>query len=598
MYRVLLLLLFSVFYLCYCNEPAEKPGEEQVKKWMDREINLLLGQLSRLDSALSGHRPVAELQALFRTSRMMYKRTEPVVEYYFQGLTRRINGPALPDVKTEDGQVWPPHGFQVIEQFLYGAYHDSVAMSVSNEVRLLQTDLQFVKANLVHQPMLPRHAAELLQHQLIRIAALGISGFDSPIAALSITETASALEGMRLFGEIYYPADDWLPVMNEQFGAAIQYCRDSNDFTSFDRLAFIRQHLLPIGDYIAGLHREDDADKQLMKPIHGSFRDWMTGSGFRPDYYVQYAKGQTNAAKKKLGEQLFYDTRLSASGTLSCGTCHEPSRYFTDGKARALDLVHGGQLERNTPTLFYAALQGAQFHDLRSATLEDQADEVMRNSREFNLAGPAIARLLLSDSIYRKEFQAAFPDQDSIGAYEVRNAIAAYVRSLVPFNARFDRFMQGKGDTLSVVERNGFNLFMGKAKCGTCHFLPLFNGTVPPWYQKAESEIIGVPSAPGWENVRIDSDPGRFRINEMPELQYAFKTPTIRNVEMTAPYMHNGVYRTLDEVVEFYHRGGGAGLGINLPFQTLPFENLKLTPEEKQALVAFMKTLTDKIPVP
>lgn len=598
MYRVLFLLLFSVFYLCYCNRPPKQAGDGAVKEWVSQALSKLLSQLTALDSALIRHRPVAELKELFRESRMLFKRTEPVVEYYFQGLTRRINGPALPDIKTEDGQVWPPHGFQVIEQFLYGGYHDSLSSAILNEVRLLQTDIQFVKSNMVHQPLLPRHAAELLQHQLIRIASLGISGFDSPLAALSLSETASALEGMRQIGICYYTGDSRLASLNELYAAAIQNCSATPDVNKFDRLSFIMDHLLSIGDQLAGLHQEDESEKQLVRPLRGSFRDWISGRGFNPDYYVQYAKGQTNAEKRKLGEQLFYDTRLSSSGNLSCGTCHLPGLFFTDGKRKASDLVHGGQLERNTPTLLYAALQGAQFYDLRSTTLEDQADEVMRNSREFNLSGPDIARQLLSDSGYRKAFKKAFPEQDSIGAYEVRNAIASYVRSLLPFNSRFDRVLQGKGDTLSGVERKGFNLFMGQAKCGTCHFFPLFNGTVPPWYQKAESEIIGVPASPVWTKAGIDSDPGRFRINAMPELQYAFKTPTIRNVEMTAPYMHNGVYRTLGEVVEFYHRGGGAGLGISLPFQTLPFDNLQLTIAEKEAIVAFMKTLTDKIPVP
>jgi cytochrome c peroxidase len=123
----------------------------------------------------------------------------------------------------------------------------------------------------------------------------------------------------------------------------------------------------------------------------------------------------------------------------------------------------------------------------------------------------------------------------------------------------------------------------------------LFNGNIPPWFTKSESEIIGVPSKAVWKNASIDPDSGRYKINRMEELLFAFKTPTIRNIEKTAPYMHNGVYKTLDEVVEFYHKGGGVGIGINLPFQSLPFDSLSLNQNEKKAIVSFMKSLTDNI---
>ena len=135
---------------------------------------------------------------------------------------------------------------------------------------------------------------------------------------------------------------------------------------------------------------------------------------------------------------------------------------------------------------------------------------------------------------------------------------------------------------------------MGKAKCGTCHFFPVFNGTLPPWYTKAESEIIGVPATASWKNAQIDSDRGRYEINKMNELLYAFKTPTVRNISFTAPYMHNGVYKSLAEVLLFYQRGGGAGIGIPLPHQSLPFDTLALSAGDKDALIAFLSSLSDK----
>jgi cytochrome c peroxidase len=120
----------------------------------------------------------------------------------------------------------------------------------------------------------------------------------------------------------------------------------------------------------------------------------------------------------------------------------------------------------------------------------------------------------------------------------------------------------------------------------------LFNGTVPPSYSKTEHEVIGTPNEPSGKS--ISPDKGRYIYNQMPQLVGAFKTPTVRNTAVTAPYMHNGVFKTLEEVVSFYNKGGGIGLGYEVENQTLPFDKLNLTVKEEQALVAFMKTLTDK----
>jgi cytochrome c peroxidase len=151
--------------------------------------------------------------------------------------------------------------------------------------------------------------------------------------------------------------------------------------------------------------------------------------------------------------------------------------------------------------------------------------------------------------------------------------------------------MRGDNSKMNLEEVKGFNLFMGKAKCGTCHFMPLFNGTVPPTFTFTESEVIGVPATKA--GSVLDTDPGRFAIYQITNFKNAFKTPSLRNIGLTAPYMHNGVYTSLEEVVDFYIKGGGKGLGLKVENQTLPEDSLALTSAEKQALVAFMHTLTD-----
>ena len=154
--------------------------------------------------------------------------------------------------------------------------------------------------------------------------------------------------------------------------------------------------------------------------------------------------------------------------------------------------------------------------------------------------------------------------------------------------------MQGDKTQLNADEKAGFNLFMGKAKCGSCHFAPLFNGTQPPLFLKSEAEVLGIPSHADTVRAQIDKDPGRFTLNPYLQYKYAFKTTTLRNVAKTAPYMHNGVYNTLEEVLDFYNRGGGAGIGMALDNQTLSPDPLNLTKKEISDIIAFLKTLDDQ----
>jgi cytochrome c peroxidase len=242
----------------------------------------------------------------------------------------------------------------------------------------------------------------------------------------------------------------------------------------------------------------------------------------------------------------------------------------------------------------HAGLQRALFADQRAPSLEVQASEVLRNPRELDLPVEEAAARLRRDSTLVREFAAAVgmrPDSAVTGR-TVQLALAAFIRSLGGLGSRFDRATAGDTAALAA-ERRGFNLFMGKAACGTCHFAPLFGGSLPPAYAISEPEVIGVPATPATRRATIDPDLGVYAIDHVPQHRHAFKTPNLRNVAVTAPYMHNGVYRTLEEVVDFYDRGGGVGLGIALPHQTLSSEPLHLSHGEKADLVAFLRSLTD-----
>jgi cytochrome c peroxidase len=203
------------------------------------------------------------------------------------------------------------------------------------------------------------------------------------------------------------------------------------------------------------------------------------------------------------------------------------------------------------------------------------------------------AERLARDTAVVRRFREAYPQTSGVTGVGVRRALAAYLRSLTRLNSRVDRALRGAPELLDEEERLGFTLFAGKGKCATCHFLPLTNGTVPPMFAESEVEVIGVPERAVTGGATLDPDLGRYLVTRAEPHRHAFRTPSVRNAALTAPYMHNGAYRTLAEVVDFYNRGGGAGIGARVPNQTLPFSKLELDAREQRALVRFMEALTD-----
>jgi cytochrome c peroxidase len=265
---------------------------------------------------------------------------------------------------------------------------------------------------------------------------------------------------------------------------------------------------------------------------------------------------------------------------------------FTDGLAVALAVDEKTSLKRNTPTLWNSVLQTRQFYDSRADILENQLDEVVHNAEEMKGSLKQSVEDLKKHPVYAELFKKAYPkDNIPITAYNIANAISSYIRTLTAMNSRFDQYINGVSSTLSGDEKKGFNLFAGKAKCATCHFVPLFNGLVPPQFTETESEVIGVPK--NNNKKKLDDDQGKFNFTKSEIHKFSFKTPTLRNIELTAPYMHNGVFKTLDEVMQFYSKGGGKGLKIAPQNQTLPFDKLDLSKKEMKQVVAFLKTLTD-----
>lgn len=591
MMRAIILLLFLTTIFS-CTDKGHQTFEGRLRTTVLKKIDTLSITLTELGNTKSKK----ELILDFKKARKEYKNIEPFVEYYFQGLSRRINGPALPEIKTDDNVVNEAAGFQVIEEIIF---NDTINWAeLKKQAKILTTDLKFVQQNFKDLPIQNHHFYELMQHQIIRIATLGVTGFDSPIAFNSIEEAEFSIEAIEGYYTLYCEANKLETNNNlkKLFKKAAQYLSKNKDFNTFNRLEFIKNYLMPMS--VAFEHQfktviEKTPHFKDNKVFYGHLSDLMQGKKLNPDAFSPYAASKSAPEKSALGKILFNDVNLSRNNKMSCATCHNAEYAFTDGKKISAVNIHSNSIRRNSPTLLYSAFQKSFFYDMRSQDLENQIESVMKNPDEFNLSPKEINEKISGNKNLIHLFTKAFPDKKQITPYEIRNAIASYVRSLMPFNAKIDQYFSDKA-TLTESEKNGFNLFAGKAKCATCHFIPVYNGTVPPWFNNSESEVIGIPKVAAWKNAVIDGDEGRYKFNQIEQLKFSFKTPTVRNVEKTAPYMHNGVYKSLEEVVKFYESGGGNGIGMKLEHQTLPFESLELTEKEKQNIISFLKTLSDE----
>jgi len=276
-------------------------------------------------------------------------------------------------------------------------------------------------------------------------------------------------------------------------------------------------------------------------------------------------------AKIRLGHDLFFDVRLSMDNSMSCATCHAPEHAFADGR-RYPSGFRGKTLRRNSPTVLNAAYTVPQFWDGRATGLEAQATMPIMSNDEMNMGSEdLVVRRLEEDASYPAAFRQVYGSRPNLKL--VGDAVAAFEQTLVTPDSPFDRYARGDRAALDDRQKRGLLLFVGKAACTQCHSGPNFTDG-------------------GFYNLGVDSaDDGRYEVTKNAADRGAFKTPTLRNVALTAPYLHDGSMATLEEVVDFYNRGGGAH-----PGKSSRIFELDLTPAERTDLVAFLRALTGTMP--
>ncbi|MFZ5798310.1 MAG: cytochrome-c peroxidase [Desulfobulbus sp.] len=295
--------------------------------------------------------------------------------------------------------------------------------------------------------------------------------------------------------------------------------------------------------------------------------------------------------KVELGKKLFFDRRLSGDGTTNCGTCHDPEQGYSDGLEISLNYPTTRNW-RNSPTLYNVAFQKYLFHDGRSTSLEDQALFPMMSAFEMNQNLDFMEEEIRAVPEYVAEFTAVFGDPD-VTKERIAMAIAAFERTIISRDAPLDRYLSGDKDALSESAAKGYELFMGKGKCAECHFgVNLDDDRFHALQVPENPEHLSDPRIAAtrrfvakvyhFEEYRtLAEDPGRYLITKEQKDWKAFRTPTLREIARTGPYMHNGIFATLDEVIEFFNKGGGQG--------NTALKSLQLTPEEKTQLKVFLE---------
>jgi cytochrome c peroxidase len=323
----------------------------------------------------------------------------------------------------------------------------------------------------------------------------------------------------------------------------------------------------------SGLGHELDHDVPDMITVAGQT---VPDIGPLPTAIPQPATNLNYASKISLGKQLYFDGRLSKNNAISCAFCHNPVAGFADPNQTSVGVV-GKRGGRQAPTVYNTAFNPFQFWDGRAGSLEEQAIGPIHNPIEMAETHENVVKKLSQIQGYRDQFQSVFGS--SVNIQGIGEAIAAYERTVISTNSAFDKFVLGDASAMNESAQRGMAVFKGKGRCLACH-----NGSN---FTDNQFHNTGVPQV-----GPMKEDLGRYYVTQREHDRRAFKTPTLRSVIESAPYMHDGAFKTLEEVVDFYDKGGNANPQLSSLMKPLGF-----TAQEKTDLIAFLKALTGE-PIP
>lgn len=612
MIHILLGILTTLLVFAACKELKSLQVSDEPVYSYEKYFKDFVSEVDSLSKLTSEGKATTRMQLEkgIQKAKLAYKRIEFIFDYNHTKFSAlNINGGAVYKIDEDLPENLPiePNGLQALDELIFSDYVESEREQIHELSKGLQEAVHFIADSQSEQLLVGAKLIEAIRSGLIRVFTLGVTGFDTPGSGNAMEEAEESLASMK---RAFFRFDDVSQkAARKQFKQVVTLFDISIDqvqnqsFEEFDRMEFLRKSINPLYKSLRDFALLAKIDSEPKKD-HG--HNYSSDNLFAVDFLnrsfyqeLSYAS-LDNTDRIALGKTLFFDPILSNDLKMSCATCHAPDKAFSDGLPTSETNIKGRFTKRNSPTLLNATFSKRYFHDLRSANLERQIPHVFDSEEEFNLSFTEAIKRLEKSSTYRKLFKNAYEGiatRYDINRRSISNALAAYVNTLVSFNSPFDKYVRNETLEYSEEALRGFNLFMGKAACGTCHFAPTFNGTVPPFYIESESEVLGVTVGFDTLNPRLDEDLGRYangrRWEKWPHFKYSFKTPSIRNIELTAPYMHNGSFTSLEEVMEFYNRGGGVGMGLKLANQTLGSDPLGLTKTEIEEIITFMKSLTD-----
>jgi cytochrome c peroxidase len=571
-------------------------------------------EMNRLDSMLVAY-PAYFMDSNYATRIRTYtdlarqlKRVELFLLYFHPDLaytsmwqpiqfTKQPAGPPLPD----NFLIAGPFGIDV----------DSVVAKTSKANRDFEkmfitraaTKFRATMAEMHYEKDIPlitdSQIMEALKLQLFNISSVGLGNGDFQLNPVNLPCVQAEMQVwskvMRVYlAQLPKSSGKLRNQVEDLLGKTEKYLATNTDFDTFDRMELLTQYLNPLATHLGTVRKTLKTPAGTRFPalnpeISGLFEaDIFNLSFFMPDSNKLFRE------RSELGKILFFDPVLSDNNERSCASCHKPEMAFTDGLGKSMSFTLD-QLPRNAPTVINSVFQSTQFWDSRVNSLEDQADSVIMNPNEMHgTSFEIVADRITASEEYIKLFNKAFPEtiKQGISRKHIKSAIASYERTLTGLNSRFDKYMRGEKTALSTQEINGFNVFMGKGRCGSCHYAPLFNGTLPPHFAISDHRSLGVPVKDTMSKYELDADIGLQHSSRNPLFKASFKVPTVRNAALTAPYMHNGIYQTLDQVVDFYNHGAGNKFGFKI-FLSILSDSLNLCQTEKKDLISFVHALTD-----
>lgn len=561
--------------------------------------------LMALDKAAEDYKfgriSIDTLREKLKDTRLRYKKIEFYIAFHYpEYVKEHINGAPLLHLEKEDSRpkVIEPEGLQVLDELIFAENADEENNSIADMAKRLKNYYDPLHKDILKRGKIASMEITALRMQLVRIFTMGVTGFDTPGSLQALDEAHASFVGMKVYFEENYTTNDPVKAnVLKLFEEGITELEKPLDFETFDRLAFLKKYIDPLYSALGKIRSNDNVEMMQNTTAWNPAGSSLFADDFlNPYFFSELKEDEDSPELRALGQSLFFNPVISNDGKISCASCHQPGRAFTDALPKSLSNIQGKTVLRNAPTLINAVYADRFFYDLRAFTLEQQAEHVIFNPDEFNTAYDTILKKLNADAKYKEEFEKLF-GRDGITRENFSKALASYVLSLRSFNSEFDKYVRGEIQDMPQDVKNGFNLFMGKANCATCHFAPTFSGLVPPFYTENESEILGVLTTPDTLEGKSDTDEGRYGNRIFNEYAWiyekSFKTTTVRNAGLTAPYFHNGAYTTLEEVIDFYNEGGGEGMGHPVTNQTLPADKLQLTDKEKKELIAFINSLND-----